>query len=73
MKGEYARKNLTEMEETSASQDKGLDKFSGKRLNLKYKRPPKTSAEAMQTLQEVDARFEVMKQHLVGKKGKLAD
>ena len=36
MNREYERKNQTESEGKSASLDKGLDKYSGKRLKLKY-------------------------------------
>jgi len=73
MAREYGRKNQTGAEGKSADADRGLDRYSGKRLKLKYKRPPKTSEEAMSTLQEVDARFEVNKSHLVGNIGKLKE
>ena len=40
---------------------------------MKYRRPPKTTKEAIKTLQETDARFEVNKQFLEGNKGSLKD
>jgi hypothetical protein len=36
--------------------------------NVNFKRPPKTSKEAIDTLQEVDARYEVSKSYLSGEK-----
>ena len=42
-----------------------------KKLSVKFIRPPKNSKEAIKTLQETDARFEVNKQFLEGNKGSL--
>jgi hypothetical protein len=38
------------------------------KYNLNFKRPPKTSKEAIDTLQEVDARYEVSKDSLSGER-----
>ena len=38
---------------------------------MKFMRPPKNSKEAIKTLKETDARFEVNKSFLVGNKGSL--
>jgi hypothetical protein len=40
-------------------------------VKVKFRRPPKTSKEAMQALKEADARFEVNKKYLVGRHGAL--
>ena len=41
------------------------------RLRVHFKRPPKTSQEAIEVLQEADKRFELAKNFLAGSKGKL--
>ena len=38
----------------------------GKRHEVKLRRPPVTSSEALKTLQEADARFELGKDYLAG-------
>lgn len=43
----------------------------GKKHKLRLKRPPKTSSEALKTLQEADARFELGKRYLAGGDDKL--
>ena len=40
-------------------------------LEVHFKRPPKTTEEAIETLKEVDKRFEANKSFLEGKKGSL--
>ena len=40
-------------------------------LRVHFRRPPKTSEEVVQTLQEADQRFEMNKSFLVGKEGSL--
>ena len=50
---------------------KDSEEALNKRLSVKFMRPPKNSREAIKTLQETDARFEVNKSFLEGNKGSL--
>ena len=46
-----------------------LDENSEPPLRVHFKRPPKTSEEAIETLKEADMRFELNKKFLAGTKG----
>jgi hypothetical protein len=52
-------------EESDEEFEKTLD------MPIKFLRPPKTSKEALNTLKEVDARFEVSRKFLTGSQGSL--
>jgi len=56
-------------EQAASKFDKSKEKAM--RLRVHFKRPPKTSEEAIETLQEADLRFEHSKQFLAGSKGLL--
>ena len=58
-----------EREEAASKLDGQKEK--AKRLRVHFKRPPKTSEEAMEALQEADKRFELAKNFLTGRQGKL--
>ena len=53
--------------------EKKQDKLSSSErvepLQVHFRRPPRTSEEALETLKEADQRFEMGKKYLVGKDG----
>ena len=65
---EYEKELFTRQNQSLESQ-----RDQDPKLTVQYLRPPKNSKEAIHTLQETDARFEVNKQFLVGGKGSLND